>query len=122
MEENTAPSPSLVALITRVRATADQWSKSYSDAKRMLLEWEIKGYATTVPDDDTLFEVNMYGVAAEPISGRDLHDIIRVCTVVVNFCETPNPLFTNKNEAGEVVSLRKPISAIVKVATQGAFS
>ena len=114
---------SLVALVNRVRSCADQWSKSYSDAKRMLLEWEIKGYAATVPDDEnTLVVANMYGIQAEPITGRELHDIIRVCQVVVGFCENGNPLFANKNEAGETISLRKPISAIVKVATNGAFS
>lgn len=119
---NELANVSLVSLVARVRSCADQWSKSYSDAKKMLLEWEIKGYAATVADDDTLYSANLYGVAAEPVSGRDLHDIIRVCQVVVGFCENGNPMFANKNEANEVTSLRKPIGAIIKVATNGAFS
>lgn len=100
------------ALVNRVRGCADQWSKSYSDAKRMLLEWSIKGYDKSILDDETLYSANLYGVASEPVSGQDLHDILRVCQVVVAFCEGKHPLFSD----------RKPISAIVKVATNGAFS
>jgi hypothetical protein len=94
----------------RLRTCADQWSRSYSDAKRMLIEWQVKGFDTDIADDADV-KIAL-GLGTRPITGREAHDIIRTCQIIVAFCERAHPAFGG----------RTPLPSIIKVATHGAYA
>jgi hypothetical protein len=96
----------------RIRVAADQWSRSYWLAKRILQEWSDLELST-IPDDDTVIIDDGSGADGRtPVTGMVVHDIVRTCQTIVAFCETANPNFGN----------RKPLPSITRAAVNGALA